>query len=234
MNTSTETETHSDREVLEALAAPIDPSEVKSRAGDNGKQYRYIDASTCRQRLDLVVGPENWETRLQAVPAGPEQAPGFLCVLTVHLPSGKAVARTGCGSCPSPVQRDGKVKADGLENSTKSGATDALKRACVEFGIGAELYDDDPAPPARDNRRPATNGQSARPHQQPLETPHNLVGWLKDREKSDSEARGIFDAVVKYGQQYRFPRYMREWDAAQRAEGYEEALRYLGELSPRR
>jgi hypothetical protein len=48
---------HSD--LFAALAAPFDPDEVKLRA-QAGRQLHYVTARTVMNRLDDVLGPENW------------------------------------------------------------------------------------------------------------------------------------------------------------------------------
>ena len=110
-----------DAEVLDALASPIDPNEIRTKDGANGKQLRFVKPAAVRNRLNTVLGRAGWESKLTAVAAGPDQSPGYICYLTVHLPSGRSVTRAGVGGCPR------MSGPDGPENSTKGGATDAFK-----------------------------------------------------------------------------------------------------------
>jgi len=84
----------------------------------------YIDARDVMDRLDEVVGPENWGTRFENIKVTTGGADRFVvvCNLTVN----------------------GVTKADGAgdtEMEAEKGAiSDALKRAAVSFGIGRYLY----------------------------------------------------------------------------------------------
>src|SRR3954453_5822697 len=49
-------------DLFAALAAPFDPSEIKNRS-QSGRQLHYITARTAMNRLDAVLGPENWWDR---------------------------------------------------------------------------------------------------------------------------------------------------------------------------
>jgi len=46
-------------DLFAALAAPFESSEVKVRS-QSGRQLHYITARTAMNRLDSVLGPENW------------------------------------------------------------------------------------------------------------------------------------------------------------------------------
>jgi hypothetical protein len=47
-------------EIFAALAAPFDPKEV-SQLSKGGKTFSFITARSVMNRLDQVLGPENWE-----------------------------------------------------------------------------------------------------------------------------------------------------------------------------
>lgn len=121
------------KDVMERLSAPFQPGEEKYRPGPTWesdgtrwtKPLAFIDARTVFDRLDAVVGPGNWETHLERL------APGvYLCKLTVC-----AVTRSDIGM------------AGGNESEPdKAGASDAIKRAAVQFGIGRYLYGRELAP----------------------------------------------------------------------------------------
>lgn len=124
-------------ELSEALKSPFPPGEEQYRVGNtwerDGKQFgrvlTYIDARAVFDRLDAVVGPGNWSSELIPVE---RTAGAYLCRLTVL-----GVTKTDVG----------QAGADEGEKE-KSGASDAIKRAAVQFGIGRYLYELD-LPPAQ-------------------------------------------------------------------------------------
>jgi hypothetical protein len=121
---------HPLREVVAALAEPFAPHEIKflvqARTQDkkSGMAAPYIDARMVMDRLDEVVGPENWSFNVvQVLDNG--AVVGQLSVFDVHK------------SDVGYVQPDNN-EAD--EASIKGSSSDALKRAAVHFGIGRFLY----------------------------------------------------------------------------------------------
>jgi hypothetical protein len=108
------------------LAAPFDPKEIRVRT-QAGHQLSYITARTAMNRLDDILGPENWCD---------EYLPGqnsVLCRLTITLPDGKTVTKCDAGGYAG--------MADSGDDD-KSGFSDAFKRACAKFGVGRYLYRD--------------------------------------------------------------------------------------------
>jgi hypothetical protein len=112
-----------------ALAAPFEPREVKYKPqmvkNNRCLAMAYIDARLIQDRLDEVLGVENWEDGYRILPDG-----SVMCRLRVKL-GDRWIAKTDVGS-PSE-QPDG---GDRL----KAAFSDALKRAAVKFGIGRYLY----------------------------------------------------------------------------------------------
>ncbi|HEY9723139.1 MAG TPA: Rad52/Rad22 family DNA repair protein [Oscillatoriaceae cyanobacterium] len=114
-------------EAADALRSPFPAGEEQYRAGPcwerDGERYTrplaFIDARAVFERLDEVVGPDNWSTHLERL------APGvYLCRLTIL-----GVTRADVGM------------AGGSESEIeKAGASDAVKRAAVQHGIGRYLY----------------------------------------------------------------------------------------------
>jgi len=82
----------------------------------------YIQARAIMERLDDVVGINNWRDEYMPGPGG-----GIVCALSLRI-SGEWI-----------------TKHDGAENSdveeVKGGISNALKRAAVKWGIGRYLYD---------------------------------------------------------------------------------------------
>ena len=82
-----------------------------------GIPLAYIDARDVMDRLDEVVGPENWEDKFFETSSG-----RVICELTIR----------------------GVTKSDGAGatdmEGEKGGLSDAFKRAAVKFGVGRYLY----------------------------------------------------------------------------------------------
>ncbi len=102
----------------------------KSKAGTIwGQALAYINNRAIMDRLDEVVGPENWQNEYEKAPNGENST---ICGISIL------------------VQRDGGsiewvTKWDGADNSDieaiKGGLSNSMKRAAVQWGIGRYLYD---------------------------------------------------------------------------------------------
>jgi hypothetical protein len=115
-----------------ALAAPFSENGLEWRlqqAGEKGGRIWaiclvYVTNRAIMQRLDDVVGPENWKNEFLPGPAG-----GVICGLSIRV--------NGEWTC----------KWDGAENTDqdgiKGGLSGAMKRAAVQWSIGRYLYDVD-------------------------------------------------------------------------------------------
>jgi hypothetical protein len=111
------------KDVFAQLSEPFPADAVHWRVGaTNGDKTKgialaYIDARDVFDRLDAVVGPENWETRIEETAKG-----RVLCSLTIL----------------------GVTKTDGAGDTDmegeKGGISDAIKRTAVQFGVGRYLY----------------------------------------------------------------------------------------------
>lgn len=147
---------------LKDLAAPTPPEEVRQRqgarqhSGQCDKPCRqphmmldYIDARFVYDRLDTVVGPENWQDRYENC-TFPNSVRGGIGVLV----------DMGDGSSQWVWKWDVGVASD-IEPE-KGAHSEALKRAAVHFGIARDLY-------ARGERQaPAPQyQQDAQPQQRP-------------------------------------------------------------------
>lgn len=116
--------------MFEKLRAPFREDEVEWRIQSSGYHQSngpwarvlcYIQNRAVQNRLDEVVGPQNWCNRFTVGPSG-----GVMCGLTIN------------------IDNDWITKWDGAENtdieSVKGGLSDAMKRAAVMWGIGRYLY----------------------------------------------------------------------------------------------
>ena len=68
-------------DLFAALAAPFDASELKLRA-QAGRQMPYVTARNVMNRLDEVLGPENWWDDFVPLEHS------VICRLTIRLPDG--------------------------------------------------------------------------------------------------------------------------------------------------
>lgn len=114
-------------EIWNALSAPFTKEQIKTRPGSRGMQLQYITARTAMNRLDEVLGPENWEDEFG------ETKDGLSCRITVTLPDGRRVTKMDGGGFADMPQED---------DTEKSAFSDAFKRAAVKFGVARYLYHD--------------------------------------------------------------------------------------------
>lgn len=136
-------------EIFDALAAPFDDADIKVRPGDRGRKLSYVTARTVMNRLDDVLGPENWWDDYLPSPVGSQ---GVKCLLTIRLPDGQTVTKAGLG---------GVTLMQDPSDTDKTGESDSLKRASVKFLIGRYLYQDDKLPSRAADT--STSSNSARP-----------------------------------------------------------------------
>ncbi|PDW01937.1 hypothetical protein [Candidatus Viridilinea mediisalina] len=83
----------------------------------------YADLRVYQERLDQVVGPDNWSVAYQVTNAG------VLCALTIL-----GVTKTDVGDWPLAEGN----RPD--ENHLTTAVAQAFKRACATFGVGRFLY----------------------------------------------------------------------------------------------
>lgn len=115
--------------ITKALAEPFDQKDVKFKPqmvkNNRCLAMAYIDARLIQDRLDEVLGPENWEDNYKLLPDG-----SAMCRLRIRL-GGKWVTKHDVGS-PSEQPDSG--------DRLKAAVSDALKRTAVKFGVGRYLY----------------------------------------------------------------------------------------------
>lgn len=110
-----------------ALRAPFPPMSVSWRVGaTNGDKTKglalaYIDARDVMERLDKVVGPENWENRY------PHAGQKTVCEIGIKIDGAWIYKADGAGDTDTEAE--------------KGALSDAFKRAAVRWGIGRYLYD---------------------------------------------------------------------------------------------
>ena len=115
-----------------ALAAPFPPGNVHWRVGSTtrdkarGMALAYIDARDVMDRLDEVMGPENWSDSYRT------DGNRTICTLSLCLGSD--------GDFGTHWVTKEDAAGDTAVEAEKGGISDAFKRAAVKWGIGRYLY----------------------------------------------------------------------------------------------
>lgn len=119
---------------IKDLKKPFPVSALKWRIGNKNKDNTkakmlvYVDARMIQDRLDEIVGPENWQFETRSM----------------NSMDKRGTAWTIVGRLGIKINDQWIWKEDGAENSdieaAKGGISDALKRAAVQWGIGRYLY----------------------------------------------------------------------------------------------
>lgn len=127
------------KNVWEELRKPFPADDIEWRIQQsgvkNGKGWGmvlgYVTNRAIQQRLDDIVGPDNWKNQFNT---GPDN--GVLCGLSIRV------------SHPNEEDHEWITKYDGAENTNieavKGGLSGSMKRAAVQWGIGRYLYNLDP------------------------------------------------------------------------------------------
>ena len=129
------------KKIWEALKKPFTESDIEWRVCRSGVTNDrawimclcYVTNRAIMDRLDEIVGAENWKNEFKQAPEG-----GILCGISIKV-KGKInmVDKT-------LTETEWVTKWDGAENtdveSVKGGLSSAMKRAAVQWGIGRYLY----------------------------------------------------------------------------------------------
>lgn len=105
--------------IKEELRKPFPDAAIRWRK-QRDMWLAYVTAHQVEQRLDNIVGFENWECEYYEV------AGKVYCRLTLDI-NGKKISKSDCG-------------AESNFDADKGQASDAFKRAAKRFGIGRSLW----------------------------------------------------------------------------------------------
>jgi Rad52/22 family double-strand break repair protein len=217
-------------DLFAALTAPFDASEIKLRT-QAGRQMPYVTARTIMNRLDEVLGPENWWDDFVPLEHS------VICRMTIRLPDGTILTKCDAG---------GYAGLADPGDDDKSGFADAFKRTAVKFGVGRYLYRDGVPRFARNepkrsaqvaadagggagvSRASASKATSAtrspRATDEGTGTPRNgraLFAWTKDQDgKFDC---GLLKYLSAWAKSQEYPARMVDWDTEQVSRAYSEA-----------
>jgi hypothetical protein len=233
-------------DLFAALAAPFEPDEVKHRS-HGGRQLDYVTARTVMNRLDDVLGPENWWDDFVPLEHS------VICRLTIRLSDGMVLTKADAGGYAGMADPG---------DDDKSGFADAFKRAAVKFGVGRYLYRDGIPRFARENLQgqgrgepeaqaqpvngqggPAQSGAATNQASSPapgtpslspsprggddgLNPPRSgraLFAWTKDQD--EKYEYGLLKHLNAWGKRQEFPSRMVDWDAEQVTRAFSEACR---------
>lgn len=232
-------------DLFAALAAPFESQEVKSRQAAGGRPFLYVTARTVMNRLDNVLGPENWWDSYTP------QENSVLCCLTIRMPDGQILSKSDAGGYAGMADQG---------DDEKSAFSDAFKRAAIKFGVGRYLYRDgvpsfgrDGASPpvqqpqvepsrTRDRDRngdqaaqpqPEVAAASAAPEPVPAQAPQPsaprsgkaLFAWTREQEQRYEF--GLLKYLNGWAKLQEYPARMVDWDPEQVSLGYAEACRKL-------
>ena len=126
-------------QIEQELKAPFKSDELEwrvQRCGkSNGKVWAiivpYVNNRAIMDRLDEVVGFGNWSNDYQEIAGKAE--PGLICAISIELPP-----RHEDDYCNVRTKHDAAPYT--TVESIKGGASDSMKRAAVQWGIGRYLY----------------------------------------------------------------------------------------------
>jgi hypothetical protein len=225
------------RDLFAALAAPFDSDEVKLRS-QSGRQLHYVTARTVMNRLDDVLGPENWWDDFVPLEHS------VICRLTIRLPDGTTLTKSDAGGYAGMADPG---------DDDKSGFADAFKRAAVKFGVGRYLYRDGiprfarevlkgrveaeaTAPAAEAPAQTLSNPPAPAPSVNPtprngddsLNAPRNgraLFAWTKDQD--EKYEYGLLKHLNAWAKRQDFPGRMVDWEGEQVVRAYTEACRKI-------
>lgn len=116
-------------EMLAGLSQPFHPKDLEWRPGSSGtnsrgmwiRTFAYVTSRAVYDRLDQIVGVDNWQSKVYPVSGG------FIAELSIRF--GDTWVTKTDGADPSDME------------AFKGGISGAFKRAGVHFGIGRYLYD---------------------------------------------------------------------------------------------
>ncbi len=126
-------------ELTQALAQPVRAELVQTRTVNN-LTMRYLRGATAIREANRLFGWQNWQNSVLELKLVPLDKGGIVyCTQQVT-----AFGVTHCGVGCSPYHN---TTPDALDTAIKGAATDALKRALINFGeaLGLSLYDEEPA-----------------------------------------------------------------------------------------
>jgi hypothetical protein len=221
-------------ELFDDLAREFRREDVRTLS-KGGKSFEYVTASTVQNRLDCVLGPENWWNTVEWAPTGKS----LLYSLTIRLPDGSTITKVDAGA-PANMPDEG--------DDDKSAVSDGLKRVGAMFGIGRSfrgcgqvLFGPEPTGDAFEDQgehsppsqavASQTNGQSTAEPPEPRNGVE-LLSWLKRQEESTGVK--LLTPIIKWAESQRWPAHFGDWNPDKVALTYRKAKAKLKKEGARR
>jgi recombination DNA repair RAD52 pathway protein len=114
------------------------PASAVSKRSQSGKELSYLETWYVIDRLNQVLGTENWSWDVQGLDPIPGEKMSFICrgVISANI-NGKQTTKSGVG------YGSDKSNFNKGEMASKEAESDALKRAAMKLGrsLGLALYD---------------------------------------------------------------------------------------------
>ncbi len=116
------------------LAQPFKAEDIEWRiAATNSEKTKglavaYVDSRAIQERLDNVLGCENWQNEFTVVPNAEADSSAYVCAISVYSPERNEWIKKSDGAGPSDIE------------PVKGGLSGALKRAASVWSIGRYLY----------------------------------------------------------------------------------------------
>jgi hypothetical protein len=141
MNDSTQPEKKERKDVYGPLSEAF-PQEMERTLNKGGTNLTYIPVSEVINRMNKVLGVENWSFSIKGYTEIGDSIVAHVTVVTTI--DGKEVSRDGVGG-----QKIKRIKATGLAvdygDEVKGAVSDALKKAVQTLGVGLYLARSDEA-----------------------------------------------------------------------------------------
>lgn len=118
-----------------ALQYPFTANEIEWRVlhttkdKSKGQVAAYVDSRAIQDRLDAVLGRENWQNHFHTVPGKDNASTTQVCELSIYYPDRKEWVTKSNGAGNTDIE------------PVKGGLSNAFKRAASMWGIGRYLYD---------------------------------------------------------------------------------------------
>ena len=199
-------------DLFAALAQPFAPDQIRERPGQGGKMLSYIERETVMDRLNEVVGPENWDYELK--PWGAD----LIGTLTITLPDGSKVKRCSVG---------GRAGMQMPDDDAKSADTDCLKRCGTLFGISALAGGShaDRGDRGYANGLAPRDGSGGQKWDTLPRTGRALFSWSKDQ--GQKFGVDVIKYITGWGMSQGFSERLIDWNDDQAQAGVAEAVRKL-------
>jgi hypothetical protein len=188
----------------------------------------YIEAEQIEERLDAVLGPENWDHAIESDPG----TGGVICRLEITLPDGRKVRRSAAGAWiykreKERVGRGPSARTTELESDPSNMAayrfqcseTNALVRAAKRLGIGRWV--------GKEQKRAKPTQAPVPPTTERRNDGRELALWAK--KQFEATKLNVPKWLNTWGEKKGYPTRIGDWSPDQADQGFEAASAKLAE-----